>query len=142
MSSLWTPGGEHRVADEDPLSDGAADSPAPSQAEVDAQREFAELERELVSTPVGDVVANHCYGLFQLGALHLSQSPPNLTDARVAIDALSAIIEALGERLGASYQTLLDGLTQIRLAYVQIAGAPEVGEESKENESKGEATPS
>ena len=33
-------------------------------------------------------MANHCYGLFELAAVYLSQQPPLLAQARLAIDAL------------------------------------------------------
>jgi hypothetical protein len=88
-----------------------------------------ELERELAGAPAEDVIANHCYGMFQLAALHLGQSPPKLEAARLAIDAFAAVVETLGERLGPATGTLRDGLAQIRLAYVQIAAAqPRVGD--------------
>jgi hypothetical protein len=81
------------------------------------------LEEQLLSTPAGDVVANHCYGMFELAALHLGAKPPQLSEARLAIDALAAVVDSLGERLGAAAPTLRDGLAQIRMAYVQIAAA-------------------
>lgn len=83
---------------------------------------MARLEQELVEAPVEDVVMNHCYGLFQLAALHLNQQPPNLEAARFATDALALLVEGLGDRLGEHSATLKEGLTSIRLAYVQIAG--------------------
>lgn len=85
--------------------------------------EMAELEAELLSAPVEDVIANHCYGLFQLAALHLGQRPPNLPAARLSIDAFGALVEGLDDRLGAPAETLRDGLAQLRIAYVQIAAA-------------------
>ena len=48
------------------------------------------------------VVANHAYGLFELAALHLSAKPPSLDQARLAVDALGALVEGLGDRLGRS----------------------------------------
>lgn len=106
----------------DDFDDEEGDSDDASAAEM-----MAELEAELLAAPVEAVVANHCYGLFQLAALHLGQQPPNLDSARLAIDALGAVIEALGERLGAGAETLRSGLAQLRLAYVQIAAATEEG---------------
>ena len=154
MSSLWTPEGEHRVprGDHDvAASGGATDSNArsrvgsteasptssPGRAPTDRQaapdrealaEEIAEIEKELAGAPARDVVANHCYGLFQLAALHLGQAPPRLDDARLSIDALAAIVETLGDRLGESAAPLRDGLAQIRLAFVQIAGAAHAGD--------------
>lgn len=90
----------------------------PTDAELEAQME--ELRRELADTPASAVVANHCFGLFQLAALHLSLQPPKLDQAQLAIDALGALIEGLAGRLGEEEQQLKDGLAQLRLAFVQI----------------------
>ncbi len=86
---------------------------------------MAELRQQLADAPAEIVVANHCFGLFELAALHLSLQPPRLESARLAIDGLGCIVEGLGERLGEQHTTLKDGLAQLRLAYVQIhAGQP------------------
>ncbi|MHB8244780.1 MAG: hypothetical protein ACYDGN_05390 [Acidimicrobiales bacterium] len=131
MSSLWTPEGEHRIplqpepppASSAPPSRGA--STAASQERTDdadskEEQELRSVARELLSTPVEDVIANHCYGLFELGALHLSQQPANLTAAREAIDAMGFLVEGLGKRLGRHALSLAEGLTQLRLAFVKI----------------------
>ncbi len=77
----------------------------------------------MAGTPPEVVIANHCYGLFELAAVYLSSSPPQLAEARLAIDALGYLVDGLGPRLGASSSTLHDGLAQIRLAYVQLDSA-------------------
>ena len=59
-------------------------------------------------------------GLFELAALHLSQQQPNFSEATVAIDAMAAIVETLGDRLGEAEATLQDGLQQLRMTYVQL----------------------
>ena len=67
-------------------------------------------------------------GLFELGAIHLSQDPPNLSQAALAIDAMGAVVDRLQGRLGENEETLRGALNQIRLAYVsaqQAADAPE-----------------
>ncbi|MGH9109905.1 MAG: hypothetical protein ACRDY3_10670 [Acidimicrobiales bacterium] len=66
------------------------------------------------------MIANHCYGLFELAAVYLSQTPPRLEQARLAIDGLGHIVEGLGDRLGAAHGALRDALAQVRLAFVQI----------------------
>jgi len=68
-------------------------------------------------------VANHCYGLFELAALYLSERPPKLDEARLAIDALGYLIDGLGDRIGEPSGPLRDALAQIRLAFVQVEGA-------------------
>ena len=84
---------------------------------------MAAVQQQLLETPAAVVVANHCIGLFQLAALHLEQDPPKLTEAKVAIDAMGAIVETLGSRLGEDEGSLRDALTQLRLAYVQRQGS-------------------
>ncbi len=80
-----------------------------------------ELRNQLVSAPAEVVVANHAYGLFELAAIHLSQQPPNLDQARLAVDALGAIVGGLSGRLGDAEASLNDALAQIRLTFVQIS---------------------
>jgi hypothetical protein len=92
--------------------------------QVDAMR------AELADAPVEVVVANHCYGLFELAAVYLSQQPPLLSQSRLAIDALGCLVTGLEGRLGESEEQLKDGLSQLRLAYVQIDGAQRAGAEA------------
>ncbi len=80
---------------------------------------MAEVQRELLATPAIVVIANHCIGLFQLAALHLDQERPDLTQAQLAIDALAAIVEGLGDKLGEDETPLRDALTSLRLAFVE-----------------------
>ena len=133
MSSLWTPGGERPVPrpgetasppTEEAARAGSADRSAerePTEAEL--RQQMDELRARLANTPAEVVVANHAFGLFELAALHLSLDPPQLDQARLAIDALGALVEGLGDRLGDHGQELLAGLSQLRMAYVQIQGA-------------------
>ena len=149
MSSLWTPEGEHPVGDprrrvpgptaapaagaapagaEPTGATGTGPPPAAGHGDVGAEDEalaahLDELRRQLVSTPAEVVVANHVYGLFELAAIHLSQQPPHLDQARLAVDAMGAVVEALAGRLGDAEDSLVAALAQIRLAYVQITGA-------------------
>lgn len=93
-----------------------ADSHA--QATVD---QVEQLRRELASTPAAVVIANHAYGLFELAAIHLSEQPPRLEDAQLAVDAFGGLVESVGARLGDAAPALRDALAQIRLAFVQIS---------------------
>lgn len=143
--SLWTPSGEHRVPDEprpSPGPDGSARAAGPGgsanaagpgggpdpggrggsgpRTEDPAAAEVDELRRQLAEAPAEIVVANHCYGLFELAAVYLSQQPPLTDQARLAIDALGHLVDGLGERLGEAHAPLQDALAQVRLAFVQI----------------------
>ena len=107
-----------RPAPAAPPADGPGDTgPAAPDPDVEA------LRQRLAETPAAVVVTNHCLGLWELAALHLSQQPPQLSEAAVAIDALGAVIERLEGRLGDDEATLRDALAQLRVAYVQIKAA-------------------
>ena len=100
-----------------------------SEEELAAEEELRQVAQHLAAAPVEDVVANHCYGLFELAALHLSQQPPQLDKARLAIDALGLLVDGLGDRLGQHAGALAEGLSQLRLAFVRIAAAGPVSDE-------------
>jgi hypothetical protein len=152
MSSLWTPSGEHFPKNEggtetpdraagrgggDPggrgsagdvprrgVSPGEAGFDAMSQEQAEEAQEAVEAMREqLAQTPAEVVVANHCYGLFELAAIYLSQSPPMLFQARLAIDGLGAVLDALQGRLGEAESSLRESLSQLRLVYVRLEEA-------------------
>jgi hypothetical protein len=154
MSTLWTPSGEHPV---DPASgagapgvprdrsadaahgpahagddDGFGHPPDPPDAE-----EIEALRRQLAETPADIVVANHCYGLFELAAVYLSQRPPLLPQAQLAIDALGALIEGLAGRLGETEPQLREALAQIRLGFVQVQAATTAAGSTGEPNSNG-----
>jgi uncharacterized protein DUF1844 len=132
MSSIWTPSGEH-LPQPEPEGPGE-ESMSPEEFEA----AMAQARAELAATPVADIVANHAIGLWQLALLHLGldrrpdagEAPaPNLTEASLAVDAMGALVEGLGERLGEHHKALADALAQLRVAYVQIAQAgPPAGE--------------
>ena len=139
MSTLWTPGGEVPVDDgrgrsaapppqdspdqiEDPLA-GLSDEER-AHAEELAQQ-LAEAREQIANTPAEVVVGNHAMGLYELGAIHLSQQPPNLEASRLAIDALGELVEGLEGRLGEHEATLNEALHQIRMAFVQVSRAME-----------------
>lgn len=116
-------------------NDGRAPSPSreggqapqagePSAEEIRAaEEEMAAVREELLRAPAELVVANHAMGLWELAALHLSSDPPQLPQAQLAIDALSGLLDGVRGRLGDAEKTLADGLTQIRMAFVQLAQA-------------------
>jgi|SRR5579862_3505337 len=117
--SLWTPSGEH------PVTRGTEPPPGQGAPPSDGGPDVETLRRQLADAPADVVVANHCYGLFELAAVYLSTVPPRLDQARLAIDALGAVVDALGDRLGDAQGSLQEALAQIRLAYVQISAAAE-----------------
>jgi hypothetical protein len=122
MSSLWTPGGEHRVPDERLAEEEPAAPGEPEDVAAAIQAELDEARQRLAAVPAAEVVANHAMGLFELGAIHLSHSPPHLGEAAIAIDAMAALVDGLGDRLGPNAPVLRDALRQIRMAFVQVKG--------------------
>jgi hypothetical protein len=150
MSSIWTPGGEHRVPREpsnaahaggrgghdddddddiddiDELDPDLAEAQAAFRDEIDAARE------RVAAVPAAQVVANHAMGIYELAAIHLSSQPPHFEDAALAIDALGTLVEGLGDRLGEHAPVLRDALHQIRLAFVQLKAATAPGSSSPE----------
>jgi hypothetical protein len=108
-------GGAPPGADDEPVDDEAL------AAEVEAMR------AQLANAPVEEVLANHCYGLFELAAVYLSQQPPLLLQARVAIDALGCLVTGMEGRLGENESALADGLRNLQMAWVQIDGAQRAG---------------
>ncbi len=140
MSTLWTPGGERPIRRDPPPTGtpsagtppagappggrggggGGGLGPEGELSEEELRAEMNRLRDELARTPAEVVVANHAFGLFELAALHLSLQPPQLPQARLAIDALAALVDVLGERLGDAHPQLSDGLSQLRMAYVQL----------------------
>lgn len=80
---------------------------------------LAEARERLAQIPAEVVVTNHAMGLYELAAIHLTAEPPNLEEARLAIDSLGFLVEGLGDRLGESAETLQAALSNIRLVFVQ-----------------------
>lgn len=135
--SLWTPDGEHEVPRQQqqpsapPQADPASGVPgAPSlddlspeeRAEAEAMiAEMAEARARLAETPASMVVANHAMGLYELAAIHLSDDPPRVDEAKTAIDAMAAIVDALPGRLGEHEETLKAARSQLQMAFVEIS---------------------
>jgi len=89
----------------------------------EAQMAMAEARARLAEVPAEVVVTNHVMGLYELAAIHLSASPPDLEQSALAIDAVACLVDGLGDRLGDETPTMRDALNNIRLAFVQIKGA-------------------
>jgi hypothetical protein len=142
--SLWTPSGEHPVdrnpePSSEPQPDASAAAPpggeagpsledlTPEQrAQVEAMaRQVEEARARMLQAPVGAVVGQQALQFYELAAVYLSEDPPRLTDARLAIDALAAVVEKLGSGLGEAEQPLRQALNQIQLAYVEVSKAGE-----------------
>ena len=130
MSGLWTPSGDF-----EPQSEPEPGAPAEfgGAADDDQMREeLARFQAQLAATPAIEVIANHAIGLFELARLHLAlaaEGPESiderkgrLEEARLCCDAFGGIVESLGDRLGEGQQPLTEGLSQLRIAIVEIQG--------------------
>lgn len=140
--SLWTPSGEHPVdrpgrSSAPPSEARPAPGPGPGldpdaidlenltpeqRAQLEAMASQVEdARRQLLAAPAGPVVGQQSLQFYELAALHLSEPEPRLEDAQIAIDALAAVVETLGPRLGQAEVPLRQALEQVRIAYVEIA---------------------
>ena len=144
--SLWTPGGEVPVergggsTPTPPPQD--ADAPGPGQVDLEslspeerAQAEamiaqMAQAQAEIADAPADALVANHALGLFELAAIKLNAQPPRVDDARLAIDALAGLVDAVGERLGEGGPQLREALATVQAAWVQVNSATQDGGEA------------
>ena len=80
-----------------------------------------DARRRLREVPAEVVVANHVMGLYELAAIHLADTPPDLAQARLAIDAVGCLVDGLGDRLGDDAAVLVESLSTLRLAFVQVS---------------------
>jgi hypothetical protein len=86
-------------------------------------RQMEAARARMLQLPVGTVVGQQALQFYELAALYLSQDPPRLDDARTAIDALTAVVDALGSRLGDAEQPLRQAVNQLQLAFVEASKA-------------------
>jgi len=135
MSTIWTPSGEY-VPREEPQGQPGGPPPGapppgggpgrePSPEEMQAA--VAEARRVL-QTPVVEHIGGHAMALFELAALHLEreaatggEEKPDLAEASLAIDAMAALVEGLGDKLQPYRAQLQGALDQLRMAFVQLS---------------------
>jgi adenylosuccinate lyase len=84
--------------------------------------------RRVLQTPVIEHIGGHTMALFELAALHLEreaatggEEKPDLAEAALAIDAMAALVEGLGEKLEPYRAQLQSALDQLRMAFVQLS---------------------
>lgn len=139
--SLWTPSGEHPV-EHQPQSQAqpqrapqAAAPPGPptgegepslddltpeQRAEVEEMaRQMQEAQARMLQVPGTTVVGRQAAEFYDLAAIYLSQDPPRLEDAHLAVDAFAAVVDKLGSRLGEAEQPLRQALNQLQMAFVE-----------------------
>ena len=134
MSTIWTPSGEY-VPREEPAKESAPPPPpaagAPGEGREPTPEEVQEaLEhaRAVLHTPVIEHIGGHAMALFELAALHLEreaatggEEKPDLAEAALAIDAMAALVEGLGDKLNPYRGQLENALNQLRRAFVELS---------------------
>lgn len=104
--------------DDQTATDPDQDRDPDQTAEIEAA--MAEARARLADVPAEVVVVNHVMGLYELGAIHLSNDEPDLAAASLAIDSMALLVDGLGDRLGDDAETMRDALANIRMAYVGV----------------------
>ena len=136
--SLWTPGGEVPVGPEGTPSEPAGgpdpgvtgrvggpdlDALSPDErAQAEAMiAQMADVQRQILSAPAAQFVTNHVVGFYELAAIHMGQPQPDLEEARLAIDAMAAVLDAVEDRLGEDGRALRDALSQLQIVFVRVS---------------------
>ena len=84
------------------------------------------LEEELKKLKVSDLLVQTLYTLSSLGYRKLSEDDQDLDQARLAIDALRALVPVLEEGVGEDVMRDFKQVTaNLQLAYVDVAKTPD-----------------
>ena len=127
MSSLWTPYGEEPVPPVGSVGPAGAVGPPPGPPEELDEAQLREMLSRLAATPVEAIVTQFAVELQEVAVLHLglaAERPESLGQAAMAIDAMAAIVDGLGDRLAPNTEPLRQAVAQLRLAYVEVSTQP------------------
>jgi hypothetical protein len=133
VSSLWTPYGEEPVppagSGSPPPSGGTGGGPGgeppgdQGPEDIDPEQ-MREMLTRLAETPVEAIVTQFAVELQEIAVLHLGLSaerPQSLAQAAIALDAMGALVDALGDRLGPNAEPLRQAVAALRLGYVEVS---------------------
>ena len=59
-------------------------------------------------------------GIYELGAIHLGENPPNFAEATIAIEALRAVLDRLSGKFADAEPVLRQALTQLQQVFVEL----------------------
>jgi hypothetical protein len=104
-----------------------ADKPAANEPSPDEQKLIQELQAELAKLKVSDLLLQTLYSVSSLGYHRLSGETRDLDQARLAIEALRALVPVLD---GSVSEDALRDFNQV-LANLQLAYASAAAEETK-----------
>ena len=138
MSTIWTPSGEYVPKPEPgeapppgaPPPPGAGQPPGPGREPTPEEMEAMAAEiMGALHRPMEDHILDVVEQLLQLATLQLNresltggQEKPDLKEASLAIDAIAALVDGVGSRLGQYDQALRRTVDQLRQAFVQVSG--------------------
>ena len=123
-----SPGGESAASaaiSEGVSPPGAAEAPTTAQQQVwtpEQEAEMRAMAQQIAETPSRDWVLNTAVTLANVAGTKLDLG--EVADAQLAIDALGALVETLGPRLGEAEAPLRQTLAQLRMAYAQMVAPP------------------
>jgi Domain of unknown function (DUF1844) len=95
--------------------------------------QLEEMREQLASLPAGDLVAEASLSLVALAYVRLGLPPEqheryrDLDAARLLIDALGGMLQAVQGRVGAAEPGLREALASLRMAYAEVAAHLEAG---------------
>ena len=121
MSSLWTPEGEHGSPSARRRGTREGSAVRRTSPPMSSARSSWPPRGRLEQLPLAGrrLVANHCYGLFELAAIHLSESPPHLSRPGWRSTGSARWSRASAAGWARPRPTLRGALAQIRLAFVE-----------------------
>lgn len=119
-SEASTPG--PREGATEPLETAREGAPGEPVWTPEREAEARAIAEELARVPALDWVANSAVTLANVAAAKVQAG--DAPDAQLAIDALGALIDGLGSRLGEAEQPLKQTLAQLRFAYTQAVVPP------------------
>lgn len=116
-------------------SEPTADDLSPEQQEQARAmaKELAEARAQILEADPTAIVANHAFGMYELAMLHITNDDPDMKAARLAIDALGALVEGLRGRLDEAEAPLNEALHGVRLLFVERTAALKRSAESQGN---------
>lgn len=82
--------------------------------------EMMRVRREVAARPASEMLTNHMMRLFDLATIYLEVDPPAFSDASTVIEAFRAMLDALGDGLGDSEDTMREALGQLQMLFVQV----------------------
>ena len=109
------------AAEPPPASDPSAGPERPvwtPEQEAEARR----MAEEIAGVHARDWIVSSAMNLVNVAGVKLETGP--LEEAQLTIDALAALIKELGPRLGDAEGPLRGVLSQLQMAYAQLAAAP------------------